>query len=1073
MLDSSSAESTFQISGISCGSCISSIETKISSLNGIQSISVSLLTQKATILHDPNLQSTDSIIKQITSIGFDSRLISSNQLFKPNTNLITNHHINTIEIHLTIDGMTCGSCSSTIQSKLLNLNGIDHVSISLLTRRALINCQSELWSPQKICSEIDKLGFEAQIISVNHLNSLSPTINNDYQFFKNHQSSSLSSKPHKSNLSIYGIPTLNDSIIFQDSIKKLDGVISCQIDFRLQSITIYHHRSIIPLRKILDHISSFGYNPLLTNSNHNSAQLHSLARTKEINEWRAAYRLAGLFALPVFFIQMILPMIHPSSSDSILVKFTNCSLGLPGWYLDDWICFLLTLPVQFGVGARFYRSAWKSISHGTATMDVLVVFGTTSAFIFSLFSLLFAPFLITSQNVPINYRPTIFFDTCTMLFTFVSFGRYLENLAKGQTSTALSKLISLSPSSASLYLDPPHCTQETLIATELVEVGDTLKIRPGDRIPADGTLISGKSSVDESMITGEALEVNKSIGDQLIGGTINGTGSFNMIVTKAGSDTALSQIVKLVEESQTSKAPIQALADKIAGYFVPTVLGLGLLTFIVWMIISHTNVINYIPSLNKLFSSHIQPQGPITVGNRLMTCLKLCISVIVVACPCALGLSTPTAIMVGTGVGAQNGILIKGAGPLEAAHRIDRIVLDKTGTLTTGQFEVVGIRWSREMIEEKQKILMAITAAESKSEHPLAKAVLRFGLKTLGWGNILPSGMVKIIEFESLTGEGIRSLIELNQMTHKLLIGNLKFLGCSLKNEEMMAEFQTEEEGLGHTCVMVRFDDKLACIISLADVVKPEARQAVEAFRWMGMSVSMVTGDQKRTANAIAKLVGIFPEDVYAGVSPHGKQLLIESMQSEPISSSKLTNRNSTSTRPTRVVMVGDGINDSPALASADLGVAMCSGTEIAMEAADIILMKSDLLDVVAAIDLSRKVFRQIRLNFLWASIYNLVGIPLAMGFLLPWGIHLHPMMAGASMAFSSVSVVCSSLTLRWWKKPKISSRSRKEEKLARGNLLSTIEGLIMKIRESRTNKHHQYLQVEQEEELLPIIQAV
>lgn len=653
-----------------------------------------------------------------------------------------------------------------------------------------------------------------------------------------------------------------------------------------------------------------------------------------------------------------------------------------------------------------------------------------------------------------------------MLITFVSLGRYLENLAKGKTSAALSKLISLCPPSATLYLDPPHCTQERQLPTELIEVGDILKIVPGDKIPADGTVVSGESSIDESMVTGEAMPVSKSVGDQVIGGTVNGFGTFNMLVSRAGSDTALSQIVKLVEEAQTSKAPIQAFADTVAGYFVPTVLALGLLTFVGWMVISHTSLINYIPPLRRLFITSATQDG--NGGGKFMTCLKLCISVIVVACPCALGLSTPTAVMVGTGIGAQNGILIKGAGPLEAANTIDKIILDKTGTLTTAQLEVVRIRWAphlngsgHENEKAKKQVLMALTATESKSEHPLAKAVAKFGFKSLGW--LAVPSTVQVTGFESLTGAGVRCAVSLpsgaGEDTHELAVGNYKFISGGQGTPEManetpesnpsklldpsMKKMEVEHEDQGHTCIFVEFDGQLACMIALADLLKPEALQAVEAFRKMGMSVIMVTGDHRRTALAIASQVGIPPQDVYASVSPEGKRLIVEQMKEEHMdaSSARARQPHSKAKRPCRVAMVGDGINDSPALASADLGIAMCSGTDIAMEAADIILMKSNLLDVVSAIDLSRRVFRQIRLNFLWASVYNLIGIPLAMGFFLPWGIHLHPMMAGAAMAFSSVSVVCSSLTLRFWTKPKIALRP--DEKYVRDGPLIELRAAV------------------------------
>ncbi|EGF99068.1 uncharacterized protein MELLADRAFT_40440 [Melampsora larici-populina 98AG31] len=916
---------------------------------------------------------------------------------------------------LNLIGMTCGACVSAIESNLSNKPGIHSISVALLAEKAIINYDSTLWSSQSLIEAIDDTGFDAELIQD------VPTVT------PNSQSTNL---PHTLQLKVLGMTCASCSSTIERQIGSLDGIQQVSVALLAQSaaiqylpstLTITYIRSLLPLRTVVDHISSEGYDPIVGSSDmaSNSIQLQSLSRTKEVKEWRTAYRSAAIFAVPVFLLQMVFPMLSPSNP--IRALLIEPKVFLHGWYLGDWLCFFLTLPVQFGIGKRFYKSAFKSLKHRSATMDVLVVIGTTASFLFSTVALLSSPLLIKLKSVQATYHPTTFFDTCTMLITFVTFGRYLENLAKGQTSTALSKLISLSPTSATLYTDS-SCTIERKLPTELIEVGDTLKIIPGDKIPADGTVVRGESSVDESMITGEVVPVTKCTGDNVIGGTVNGTGTFDMLVTRAGSDTALSQIVKLVEEAQTSKAPIQAFADTVAGYFVPTVLILGVLTFIGWMIISNTRLIEYIPPLKHLFIMNSNGNG--SSGGKFMTCLKLCISVIVVACPCALGLSTPTAVMVGTGVGAENGILIKGAGPLEAANRIDSIILDKTGTITVGKLEVVGIAWNtHQQIDDKRKkmIIKAITAAESKSEHPLANAVTRFGMKHLGWIDRV-SSKVQVGSFESVTGKGVRCkvTIDLSETDKKddkvetldLLIGSLGFMNeelddkskgtQSIRLDEASEKFMIDEESEGHTCIHVTVDRSSICILSLADTIKPEAAQAIEAFRFMGMSVTIVTGDQSRTANAIAKSIGISPSEVYSNVSPNGKKSIVERLQK----SGK------------KVAMVGDGINDSPALAISDLGIALSSGTDIAMEAAQIILMKSNLLDVVAAIDLSRRVFRQIRLNFLWASVYNLIGIPLAMGFFLPWGIHLHPMMAGAAMACSSVSVVCSSLTLRWWKRP-------------------------------------------------------
>ncbi|SCV69131.1 BQ2448_2151 [Microbotryum intermedium] len=878
--------------------------------------------------------------------------------------------------------MTCGACVASIENGLRDQPGIVSIKVALLAERAVIECDSSIWSPEKLAEEVEDMGFEAKtILPVAH-----DTVS----------------------LQIYGMTCGACVSSIESSVSSTPGILSITVSLSTERANITYDPAIISgARDLVDLISDVGFDATLVSDEGNAVQLRSLARTKEISEWKHALQRSLCFAVPVFFISMIFPMV------SVLRPLVNLRL-VRGIHLGDFTCFFLTIPVQFGVGRRIYDSAWRALRHGSATMDVLVVFGTTAAFAFSSVTLLLAPF-----SGDADYHPKVFFETSTMLITFISLGRYLENLAKGQTSSALSRLMSLSPSQAIIYTDAPTCLEEKKVPTELVQVGDTVKIVPGDKIPADGTVLRGESTVDESMVTGEVIPVHKVVGEALIGGTVNGSGTFDMVVTRAGKDTALAQIVHLVEEAQTSKAPIQAFADKVAGYFVPTVIGLGLLTFVAWMCIAHT-------------STHLPLVFAEKGVTKFMVCLKLCISVIVVACPCALGLSTPTAVMVGTGVGAQHGILIKGAGPLEASHRVDRIILDKTGTLTVGKLAVVGVKWSHPQLTEldlkgvppsssanlsrQEDIMLLLAAAEAKSEHPLAKAVASWGLRELGH-HVLPSS-IQVSEFESVTGLGVKCNVSgsfpslaashVGNTQHSIKIGNTAFLAQShIAPDPSHIAFRDREEGLGRTCVLVAVDGALACSISLADTIKGEARQAIDALRMMGIHVALVTGDQRATAVAIAADVGVEPEDVYAGVSPNGKRSIIEKLQKQGH----------------RVAMVGDGINDSPGLAVADVGIALCTGTDIAMDAADIVLMKADLLDVVAAIDLSRRIFRQIRLNFIWATVYNLFGIPLAMGVFLPWGLHLHPMMAGGAMAFSSVSVVASSLTLRWWRRPRSARR--------------------------------------------------
>ena len=671
----------------------------------------------------------------------------------------------------------------------------------------------------------------------------------------------------------------------ESALRATPGIISAVVSLATERASITYDPTVLAgVRDIVELIEDTGFDATLAADENSAMQLKSLARTKEITEWRSAFIRAFSFGFPVFLLSMVMPM------TPFLRPLVNFRL-IRGIYLGDLACFFLTLPVQFGVGLPFYRSAWRAIKHKSATMDVLVVLGTSAAFTYSVASMLLAPFASDPA-----YHPKVFYDTCTMLLTFISLGRYLENIAKGQTSTALSRLMSLAPSQAIIYTDAPACTKEKKVATELIQVGDVVKIVPGDKVPADGIVIRGESAVDESMVTGEVVPVAKSVDSTVIGGTVNGRGTFDMRVTRAGKDTALAQIVNLVEDAQTSKAPIQAFADTVAGYFVPVVISLGLSTFITWMIISHLS--NSLPHV-------FHEEG----ATKFMVCLRLCISVIVVACPCALGLSTPTAVMVGTGVGAQHGILIKGAGPLEASHKIDRIVLDKTGTITLGKLDVVGVKWvdhaeSRRTSLEvdaatlgsptgwQDDTILLFAVAETKSEHPLAKAVARWGLRSLGLNEVPISCQVE--SFESVTGQGVRCDVTghfpalspnagTGLSTHRIEIGSEVYLSstCGVSLPASLEAFREREEALGRTCIVVAVDGSLACVVSLADQIKGEARQAIDALRAMGIEVLLATGDQERTARAIADEVGIAHADVQAGMSPNGKKALVEKLQKQ------------------------------------------------------------------------------------------------------------------------------------------------------------------------------------------------
>lgn len=644
-------------------------------------------------------------------------------------------------------------------------------------------------------------------------------------------------------LKIFGLKNESDCTRLEDALRFTDGVQDAVITLSNARAKIDYFPATTGIRSIVEAVEAQDLNALLADAEDNNAQLESLAKTKEIQEWRNAFRFSASFAVPVFLISMIIPM---------WFKGIDKYLGqqkvlIPGLYLSDIICLVLTIPVQFGVGRRFYRSAWNSIKHGGATMDVLVVLGTSAAFFFSLTAI-----FISIICVP-HSKPNTVFDTSTMLITFITLGRYLENRAKGQTSKALSRLMSLAPSMATIYADPSKAGllddeesqgEEKSIPTELIQVGDVVILRPGDKIPADGVVVAGDSYVDESMVTGEAMPLIKRKGDFLMGGTVNGNGRVDFRVTRAGRDTQLSQIVKLVQEAQTSRAPIQRLADIVAGYFVPTVVTLGLVTFVGWMILSH--------ALTNPPSIFLNEKS----GGRFMVCLKLCISVIVFACPCALGLATPTAVMVGTGVGAENGILVKGGAALETATRITQVVLDKTGTITQGKMSVAINKksdvWSSS--EWRERLWWTLVGvAESGSEHPVGKALVSAAKQNLSLGPDDGLGG-RVVEFKAVAGRGVDASVQHESQrdgkAYRVLIGNVKFLKENSVEVPSEAITQTKGEnsgdvaddgkGKGRSFVFIAIEGDYAGLIALSDEIKPDAMYAVDALHMMGIKVAMV-----------------------------------------------------------------------------------------------------------------------------------------------------------------------------------------------------------------------------------------
>ena len=656
----------------------------------------------------------------------------------------------------------------------------------------------------------------------------------------------------------------------------MPGINNVAVSLATETAKIDFEPGVIGPREMVDRIEEMGFDALLSD-NQDATQKQSLARTKEIQEWFSRLKWSITFALPVFFLSMIAPHI------TFLRPFVSYRL-FNGVYLGDILILVLTTPAQFWVGRKFYRSAFKALKHRSPTMDVLIMLGTSAAYFYSIFAMLFAAF-----NTTPDFRPFVFFDTSTMLIMFVCLGRWLENRAKGKTSAALTDLMALAPTMATIYTDAPACNQEKRIPTELVQVGDTVKLVPGDKVPADGTVIRGSSSVDESAITGEPIPILKQAGDAVIGGTVNGLGTFDMLVTRAGKDTALAQIVRLVEETQTSKAPIQAFADRVAGYFVPAVITLSVLTFVAWMIIANVLSVEALPAM---FHRH--------GASKLAVCLQMCISVVVVACPCALGLSTPTAIMVGTGVGAKNGILIKGGRALEASLSIKRMLLDKTGTVTEGKLGVAELVWvpprDHSLADEtgphtltvqcadgattRAAVIAMLSATEARSEHPLAKAIAVYGRDLLKECEL--DAQPKVESFESITGAGVRAVLSLSASKYTLLVGTPRFVTQSEEAilPSTLSNFEARESPMARTVVYVSIGRGSSSpvpilAISLSDAPKPSSAQAIRALRRMGIDVGIITGDGMSTALAVAKQVGILHEDVWANMSPKGKASLV------------------------------------------------------------------------------------------------------------------------------------------------------------------------------------------------------
>jgi Cu+-exporting ATPase len=804
---------------------------------------------------------------------------------------------------LKIEGMTCSACAKTVERVSKKLPGVEEASVNFATEKLNISYDESIIKLSDIQAAVEKAGYKLVVQTTNKT------------------------------LKLEGMTCSACAKNIERITRKLSGVVTANVNFATEKLTVSFEPSLVRTSDIKKVIEKGGYKAIDDESN---VDADKEKKEKEIKALWNRFLISAIFGVPLLLVAMVPMFIKlPAAIDPMMHMEAFAILQL-----------ILVLPIMY-TGKKYFIVGIKSLFRLSPNMDSLIAIGTSAAFLYSLF----AVFEITLMG---NMDYEMYFESAGVILTLITLGKYLETVTKGKTSEAIKKLMGLAPKTATIIRD----NEEVEIPIDDVEVGDLVVVKPGAKMPVDGEVVEGNTSVDESMLTGESMPVEKSIGHKIIGASINKNGSIKFKATKVGRDTALSQIITLVENAQGSKAPIAAMADVISSYFVPVVMGLALLSSIAWFISGETGVFS----------------------------LTIFISVLVIACPCALGLATPTAIMVGTGKGAEYGVLIKSGTALETAHKIQTIVFDKTGTLTEGKPKVTDIIT---LNGTDQELLLQIAASSEKgSEHPLGEAIVRDAEeKSLEFK--------KVDTFKSIPGYGIQVTIEGN----KILLGNRKLMiesNISLDELEDVSNRLAEE---GKTPMYIAIENKLSGIIAVADTVKENSKKAIERLHSMGIEVAMITGDNKRTAAAIAAQVGI--DRILAEVLPEDKANEVKKLQAEG----------------KKVAMVGDGINDAPALAQADIGIAIGSGTDVAMESADIVLMRSDLMDVPTALQLSKATITNIKQNLFWAFGYNILGIPVAMGVLhLFGGPLLNPMIAALAMSFSSVSVLTNALRLKGFK---------------------------------------------------------
>lgn len=850
-------------------------------------------------------------------------------------------------INLSITGMHCGSCETLIKDELSEISGVKVESIDHKTGKGLLLLDKENVQFEEILAAIKRAGYQAKIDPEQDLlidtNGNEKLIHDKEVLFQQKINNSAKHKinnQQRTTLSLSGMHCSSCAAIIEKSLNKVKGVSKANVNFAAEKALVFYDENSTKVDNLITAVKKAGY--LATVVKENDTGFEKNKREKEIKNLFEAFMNSLLLSLPMLYF-MLFDFITWIPGKVLLTPF----IGI--------FSLILSTPVQFIIGLRFYQGMWSALRMKTFNMDSLIAIGTSTAYFYSFINFTIY-YLKTGSFIGLSGTkiPELYFETATFLITFVILGKWLELRAKGRTSDAIKKLMGLAAKTARVIKD--GITED--ISIDEVKAGDIILVRPGEKIPIDGKITKGGSSVDESMLTGESIPVEKHEGDIVTGATMNKMGSFECAATRVGSETTLAQIIRLIEEAQGSKAPIQAFADKISAWFVPMVIAIAILTFIVWYFI---------------------------LGSPLAFALMAFTSVIVIACPCALGLATPTALMVGTGKGAEYGVLIKGGEPLESACKINTVVFDKTGTLTNGKpivTDVVGIGDLN-----NNYILSLSSSLEKLSEHPLAEAINNYAKEEF-------ATLKDTQNFKAIPGHGVTGEID----SQKYYFGNRKLISevVGLPIEIVDKKLERLEEQ-GKTAMILSSDKEILGLVAVADTVKETSKEAVVSLKKRGIEVYMITGDNRRTAEAMAREVGI--DRVLAEVLPEDKASEVKKIQE----SGK------------KVAMVGDGINDAPALAQADIGITMGSGTDVAMEAGGIVIMKNDLRDVVTAFDLSRETMGKIKQNMFFALFYNVIGIPIAARVFMSIGLVLKPELAGLAMAFSSISVVSNSLLLKYF----------------------------------------------------------